>query len=115
MERSTLIFVAVVVVFVVMTLMRRAGTTPSSDVHKLVEDGATLLDVRSPEEFASGHIDGALNIPVDSLEGRVGELGEPNTPVVVYCASGVRSNRAKKLLVAKGFASVHDLGGMGNW
>jgi rhodanese-related sulfurtransferase len=78
-----------------------------------VEAGAQLVDVRSPGEFASGHIDGALNIPVGSLAARVGEL-EKERPVVVYCASGMRSASAARRLASDGF-EVYDLGSMGAW
>jgi len=82
---------------------------------ELVANGALLLDVRSPEEFASGHIKGAKNIPVGSVAGRVSELGDRSRAIVVYCRSGMRSSRAAGVLRDAGFAHVHDLGGMGNW
>ena len=82
---------------------------------KMVEGGARLLDVRSVEEFDSGHLDGALNIPVDELEKRLSELEPKGQGVVVYCRSGMRSARAAKTLAAAGFSEVGDLGGMSNW
>lgn len=81
----------------------------------LVKDGAKLLDVRTEGEFASGHLDGAINIPVSDLGLRLAELGDPATPIVVYCRSGARSARAQTLLQSRGFASVHNLGGIGRW
>ena len=81
----------------------------------LVDEGATLLDVRTPAEFAGGHVSGARNIPVDALPARTAELGNPQTPVVVYCRSGMRSARATKILKAAGFATVMDIGPMPNW
>ena len=85
------------------------------DARKLVAGGAMLLDVRSPAEFASGHLPGAINIPVESLERRIAELEPRDREVVVYCASGARSAQAKRVLAAKGFATVHNLGSMGAW
>ncbi|NOK12116.1 rhodanese-like domain-containing protein [Corallococcus exercitus] len=85
------------------------------EARRRVEAGATLLDVRSPEEFAAGHLQGAVNIPVDQLEQRLGELGSPQTPVVVYCRSGARSSRAERLLKEKGFQDVFNLGPMSAW
>ena len=79
----------------------------------LVAEGALLLDVRSPQEFAAGHIDGAKNIPVDELPRRIAGL-DPATPIVVYCQSGMRSARAKKALQAAGLR-VSDLGSRLNW
>ena len=74
-----------------------------------------LLDVRTPAEFAAGHIEGALNIPVQELEERMNELVPRERQLVVYCRSGARSHRAKGLLEPAGYASVHDLGAMSSW
>ncbi|HKO90680.1 MAG TPA: rhodanese-like domain-containing protein [Polyangiaceae bacterium] len=71
-----------------------------------------VLDVRSRDEFAAGHLSGALNVPVDELETRLSELGPPQRPVAVYCRSGRRSAFAAQLLRRAGFVSVTDLGGI---
>lgn len=81
----------------------------------LVEEGARLLDVRSPEEFADGHLPGAIHIPVDELPSRLAELEPRHAAVVVYCRSGRRSARAAELLRTSGFDAVHDLGAMSDW
>lgn len=81
---------------------------------QLVEEGATLLDVRTPEEFAGGHVEGAINIPVQILQGRCFELAKDDT-VVVYCRSGGRSATAAKILARAGFHSVVDVGPMPRW
>jgi rhodanese-related sulfurtransferase len=84
--------------------------------HKLVkEEGATLLDVRTPGEFAAGHVQGARNIPLQQLAARVEELGSQQKPVVVYCRSGNRSRSAMRVLVSQGFSAVYDLGPMSAW
>ncbi|MCP3100765.1 rhodanese-like domain-containing protein [Myxococcus sp. K15C18031901] len=85
------------------------------EAHRRVQEGATLVDVRSPEEFAEGHLPGAVNIPVDDLSARLGELGGPDTSIVVYCRSGARSGRAERLLKEQGFRNVLSLGAMSNW
>lgn len=77
---------------------------------KKVEDGAVLLDVRSPEEFATGAAPGAINIPVQSLGQRMTEL-EKSKEIVVYCRSGGRSATAARMLQANGF-DVVDAGGL---
>jgi phage shock protein E len=86
-----------------------------AEAHALVERGAHLVDVRTPEEFASGHIDGAVNIPVDQLSQRLGERGSRDERVVVYCRSGSRSASAKRTLDAAGYTAVFDLGPMSRW
>jgi rhodanese-related sulfurtransferase len=73
-----------------------------------------LIDVRTPEEFASGHIAGSVNIPVQDLNQRLGEISK-DTPVVLYCRSGNRSAQAAQILDNEGFTGVYDLGGIQAW
>ncbi len=73
-----------------------------------------LIDVRTSEEFASGYIEGAINIPVDDLASRLDEI-ETDMPIVVYCRSGNRSARAATILRDAGFENVYDLGGVLDW
>jgi phage shock protein E len=87
----------------------------SRKAREMVEQGATLLDVRTPEEFAQGHLPGARNVPVQVLAQRLAEVGSPETPVVVYCAAGGRAATATELLRRAGFRDVHCLGGIGAW
>lgn len=94
---------------------RLVGKKDSKKAHELVAGGAALVDVRTPAEFAGGHLDGALNIPVDQLATRAKELGKKDRAVVVYCRSGARSAAATSTLRTLGFTSVEDLGAMSNW
>ncbi|MBI2377563.1 MAG: rhodanese-like domain-containing protein [Deltaproteobacteria bacterium] len=94
--------------------LKRGGIS-GPEARKIVEGGGTLVDVRSPSEFASGHLPGARNIPVDELDKRVDELGAKETPVVVYCRSGARSAQAASILARAGFTSVSNLGAMSRW
>jgi len=98
-----------------MIYSRFAGKASSTDARAIVAAGGRLVDVRSPGEFAGGHIAGAINIPVDQLPARIAEIGPPTTPVVLYCASGMRSARAAGVLKSSGFAKVADLGPMSRW
>lgn len=91
------------------------GEMTGSEARRLVEAGATLVDVRTPEEFAAGHIPGALNIPVDEVERRIAEFGPRDEPVVLYCRSGNRSAHAARMLEASGYGEVYDLGAMSKW
>lgn len=90
-----------------------AAPVPARDPHKLVADGASLVDVRTPEEFAGKHVGGAKNIPIDELDTRMTEIPK-DKPVVVYCASGARSSAAAKMLKSAGY-DVIDVGPMRNW
>lgn len=74
--------------------------------------GALLLDVRTPEEYYSGHIPGSKNIPLQSI-GTVSEIAaNKDTPLFVYCHSGARSRRAAELLRKAGYRQVTNLGGI---
>lgn len=83
------------------------------DGRQRVAAGALLLDVRTTGEFASGHVDGARNIPVQDLAQRMTELGAPRQ-VVVYCRSGGRSATAAQLLRQAGH-DVLDVGPMSSY
>lgn len=81
------------------------------DVAKLPRDGSvTLLDTRTEAEFAAGHIDGFVNIPLDSLRARLGEI-PAEKPVFVHCHSGFRSYLAHRILVGAGLESASLAGG----
>lgn len=83
------------------------------DVAGLPKDGSvTLLDVRTPEEFGMGHINGFCNIPVDELRQRIGELAK-GKPVYVICQSGIRSYLACRILTQNGFTCYNFSGGYG--
>lgn len=87
----------------------------SALARKKVGEGAVLLDVRTPEEFGQGHLEGAKNIPVQELARRVDDVGPRETPVVVYCAAGMRAQAASELLRRAGFKDVLNLGSMSAW
>ncbi len=71
---------------------------------------AILLDVRTPREFERGHLPGAVNIPVDSLRDRLGEL-DPNKEILEYCQVGVRAHTAQRILSQHGFKVKNVTGG----
>lgn len=115
---SPVIIIVVVLGLGALLLVRQRMTSEfiePAKAHALVAEGAHLIDVRSPEEFTSGHVDGARNIPHGEIEQRAAEVGAKDEPVVVYCRSGVRSAIAKSALEAAGFTRVHNLGGMSRW
>ena len=90
-----------------------SGVINGAKAKELVSSGATLLDVRTPREFNSGHIDGATNVPLSLLNENMGQL-DKSKPIVVYCQSGNRSAKATSSLKAAGF-TVYDLGALYNW
>lgn len=72
------------------------------DYKELMNRGALIVDVRTPNEFKSGHIQGSKNYPLDSLRGKVNDLKKLNKPVITVCLSGGRSSVAKNMLKGAG-------------
>lgn len=91
-------------------LKKLFGTGPKTDYAQLVKEGAIILDVRSKGEFDTGHIRGALNIPVEQLRNHLAKLKDKNKPIITCCASGMRSASARVLLRSAGYAQVHNGG-----
>ena len=101
--------------------LRRAGARPAGDVHEVdpvwtrdraKSSGARIVDVRSPEEFATGHLDDAELVPLDHLAVHARQW-DRKTPLVTVCRSGARSARAARTLKELGFHSVASMrGGM---
>ena len=74
--------------------------------------GAVLLDVRTPEEYRSGHIPGSKNISLQTID-RVGSVAEnKDTALYVYCQSGARSRQAAGVLKQMGYTNVNNIGGI---
>ncbi len=69
----------------------------------MLQKGAKVIDVRSPEEFQSANVPDSINIPLDQISKNLDRLEELNSPLVLCCASGFRSGRAVGYLKAKGF------------
>jgi rhodanese-related sulfurtransferase len=78
--------------------------TPS--LAELLADGALVIDVRTPGEFAGGHVKGAVNIPLDRLASGLSRLRDKDKPLVTCCASGMRSASAAALLKRSGYTRV---------
>ena len=96
-------------------MFMKGGDVTSQQARQFVQAGARLVDVRTPAEFTAGHLPGAVNIPLQQLESRLGELQPKDQAVVLYCRSGNRSSTAARVLKSAGFAAVHDLGAMSRW
>ena len=100
-------------------LLRMFGrfTPPISSqrAHELVQSGARLVDVREPDEFARGHLPGALNLPLSQLGQHLGELADGT--VLLYCQSGLRSQRALALVRSseQDTGEIYNLGAMSRW
>ena len=115
MSLSNGLMIAGVLAVALVLFTRSRGNISGADARALVGAGAALVDVRSRDEFAAGHIEGARNISLDELPGRLAEVGARDKPVVVYCASGMRSAAAAASLKQSGFTQVYDLGAKSRW
>jgi phage shock protein E len=93
------------------TLKKIFGMESAVNYPALIKTGAIILDVRSKEEYASGHIDGSINISVDQLSNNLSKLKDKNKPIITCCASGIRSASAKSILLSNGYTQVYNGGG----
>lgn len=87
-------------------LAAQARATPNS----------IMIDVRTPDEYREGHIEGALSIPLVSIPATAAQrLPDKNAPIYAYCLSGARSAQACRELERQGYANVVNMGGIGSW
>ena len=93
-----------------MSLLGKLFGIKSVDFKEMLERGAVIVDVRTPAEFNSGHIKGAINLPLQTLTSNMGKL-KKDIPVITCCASGMRSGSAKSILLSNGFKEVQNGGG----
>lgn len=77
----------------------------TQQVNKVDFENALIVDVRTPQEFAAGHFEGAINIPLNTVEANLDQF-KGQEQIVVYCRSGARSGNAKKILDNAGFENV---------
>ena len=96
------------------TLKQLFGFGPKTDYADLVKQGAIILDVRSKGEYSGGHINGSINISVDTLSSNLAKLKDKNKTIITCCASGMRSASAKSILKSNGYTSVYNGGGWSN-
>lgn len=109
---------ALCAVFATLPALAEAPAVPLAPVpakaleQRLGEAGLVVLDVRTPEEFAAGHVPGAINVPYDQVEARLAELAvAKDQDVILYCRSGRRAQIAAGVLAKAGFARLSHLEG----
>jgi rhodanese-related sulfurtransferase len=95
----------------------KAPSISAAELHARRESGAApvVIDVRTPEEYASGHIPGAVNVPFDQVAQRIDEIDAPHG-VALYCMIGPRARKGESALLAAGYDKVFHLeGGLAAW
>ena len=93
------------------------GISPTEAVQCMNREKGVVIDVCGADEYAQGHIKGAVNVPLDELEERLGKaVKNKSTPVIMVCAVGARSKRAQGIAQKLGYEKVHSLhGGLKAW
>lgn len=107
MQKQSVKFILIIIIGVVMLgiFKNLFGQKDNKQLKEALADNAYLVDVRTPSEFASGSVKGAVNIPLDKISGQLSKLkGKKN--IVVFCRSGNRSGQAKQILEKNGFKNV---------
>lgn len=112
MPLSVQSILALLVLFAASLMPTWAAEQEPSVAWEKIDRGVTLIDVRTAEEFAAGHIEGAINIPFENI---VPELAKRNiakdAEVVLYCRSGNRSGVAQQSLIKQGYSNTYNAGG----
>lgn len=91
------------------TIKKLLGIGPKVDLAEVLSRGATIIDVRTPGEYAGGHLKNSINIPLNNLIANSSKL-KKDKPIITCCASGMRSGSAKSMLLSHGFTEVHNGG-----
>jgi len=108
---TTLIMAAVIAVIF---MMKNSGQISAKDALEKLKNGALVIDVRSAGEFSSGHLDKAINIPLDEIETALPKrVKDKNQVLLLHCASGMRSGMAKSKLIGMGYTNAFNLGSYG--
>lgn len=92
-----------------MNLFQQLFGGPKADLKALITEGAFLVDVRTPVEFAEGHVKGSVNIPLDRVTAEIAKFKNKKN-IIVFCRSGNRSGQAKSILEQNGFKNVTNAG-----
>ncbi|KGL47053.1 sulfurtransferase [Porphyromonas gulae] len=104
----------IIIAIVMLGLLKNLFSQPDDKaLTEAIRNGAFLVDVRTPGEFASGSVSGAVNIPLDRIASRLDELKNKKT-IIVFCRSGNRSSQAKSILERNGFTNVLNGGTWGH-
>ena len=121
MEKNKNIIFAIVIIILIIAVvivMSLSGTNKSviqspnsEEISEIIQDkSVTIIDVRTAEEYKTGHVEGAINIPYDEIENEVNY--DKDQTIAVYCRTGVRSSEAAKILEKMGYTKIYDLGGI---
>ena len=101
----------VVLVIVAIIVFKRMSFVPAAAARQHLQQGAMIVDVRSPGEFRAGHLRNAVNIPLDELQDELPRrVADRNQVLLLHCLSGTRSGIARRQLLGMGYSNVFNLG-----
>ncbi len=83
--------------------------------HRLVAEGAKLIDARTADEYAGGALPGAINVPVQVIGEVIDQHAKTDETIVLYCRSGGRSDMAARILRSMGYTKAYNMGGIHEW
>ena len=83
------------------------GNNDSEKVAEFIQNGAVIIDVRTPAEFADGHAQGSVNIPLNAIANQIGKVKKYKKPIITCCRSGARSGTAANILNNNGIDSIN--------
>jgi len=108
MDQTQLIIIAAIIIFFV---LKKLGQVNPQKARELKAAGAIVIDVRTADEFAGGHIVGAINVPLDQLGDKIESVvPDRKQAILIYCLSGTRSALARRILLSKKYSDIHNLG-----
>lgn len=93
----------------------RQNSIRAERARELIQNGALLIDVRTQDEYDSGHIPGSIRVEPEQLTAQLPALAAKEQTLIFYCASGVRSRKALEIAQELGYRNVYDLGAISNW
>lgn len=96
-----------------LSIFKNLFKSTTVDLAQLIKDGAVIVDVRSKAEFATGHVKGSINIPLEQIAANADKL-KKHTAIIVCCRSGNRSGMAQRTLQSKGLKNVTNGGSWQN-
>ena len=87
------------------------SSAKQNQIIDMINKGGIIIDVRTPQEFKGGHVKGSKNIPLNTINGKIKDLKKLNKPLVLCCASGMRSGQATAILKREGLEVING----GSW
>lgn len=114
LTQAVIVILVVLAIWLISPVMAAGDPEAAKQAWPMIESGALVIDVRSAEEFAGGHLDGAINVEWDDTDALIKAIGsDKQRPVVFYCRSGGRAGKAIAHLKLGGYNNIFNATGLG--